>query len=129
VGDDGCEYMTGGRVVGLGPTGRNFGAGMSGGIAYVWDGWGRFASNLNREMVDLDPLDDDDHAALRDAVTRHAAETASTVATSLLADWDAAVQRFSKIMPRDYKRVLEAAKAAQTQGIDIDEAIMAAAHG
>jgi glutamate synthase (NADPH) large chain len=126
VGDHACEYMTGGSVVILGPTGRNIAAGMSGGVAYVLD---LVEQRLNREMVDVDPLDDEDREVLRDAVTRHAAETASAVATALLADWETAVERFSKIMPRDYKRVLEAAKAAQNQGIDIDEAIMAAAHG
>jgi glutamate synthase (NADPH) large chain len=126
VGDHACEYMTGGRVVILGPTGRNVAAGMSGGVAYVLD---LAEQRLNREMVDLDPLDDEDREVLRELVTKHAAETASTVATGLLAEWDEAVERFSKIMPRDYKRVLEAAKAAETQGIDVDEAIMAAAHG
>jgi glutamate synthase (NADPH) large chain len=126
VGDHACEYMTGGRVVILGPTGRNVAAGMSGGVAYVLD---LDEGRLNREMVDLDPLEDDDREALRELVTKHAAETASPVATGLLAAWDDTVERFSKIMPRDYKRVLEAAKAAETQGVDVDEAIMAAAHG
>ena len=126
VGDHACEYMTGGRVVILGHTGRNVAAGMSGGVAYVLD---LSEQRLNREMVDLDPLDDDDRAFLRDTVTKHAAETGSTVAASLLAGWDEAVERFSKIMPRDYKRVLEAARDAEQQGIDIDEAIMAASHG
>jgi glutamate synthase (NADPH/NADH) large chain len=126
VGDHACEYMTGGRVVILGPTGRNVAAGMSGGVAYVLD---LAEQRLNRDMVDLDPLDDDDRTFLRETVTRHAGETASTVATALLADWDASVARFVKIMPRDYKRVLEAARAAEADGIDVDEAIMAAAHG
>jgi glutamate synthase (NADPH/NADH) large chain len=126
VGDHACEYMTGGRVVILGATGRNVAAGMSGGIAFVLD---LAEQRLNREMVDLDPLDDDDRAFLREVVTKHAAETASTVATALLSDWDISVERFAKIMPRDYKRVLEAAQAAETAGIDVDEAIMAAAHG
>src|SRR5262249_49938117 len=88
VGDHGCEYMTGGRAVVLGPTGRNFAAGMSGGIAYVLD---LRPERLNAEMVDLDPLGDDDRAYLRDIVERHRAETGSTVAAALLADWDAAV--------------------------------------
>jgi glutamate synthase (NADPH/NADH) large chain len=118
--------MTGGRVVILGPTGRNVAAGMSGGVAYVLD---LAEQRLNREMVDRDPLDDEDREFLREVVTRHAAETASTVAAALLADWDAAVERFSKVMPKDYKRVLEAARAAEAQGRDVDEAIMAAAHG
>jgi len=126
VGDHACEYMTGGRVVVLGPTGRNVAAGMSGGVAYLLD---LDTRRLNTEMVDLDPLDEDDRTLLRDVVTRHAAETASTVAAGLLAEWDTAVERFSKIMPRDYKRVLEAARLAERDGIDVDEAIMAAAHG
>ncbi|HET7530181.1 MAG TPA: glutamate synthase large subunit [Mycobacteriales bacterium] len=126
VGDHACEYMTGGRVVILGRTGRNVAAGMSGGIAYVLD---LPEQRLNREMVDLDPLDDDDRAFLRETVTKHAAETGSTVAASLLAEWDDAVERFAKIMPRDYKRVLAAARDAEDRGIDVDEAIMAAAHG
>jgi len=126
VGDHACEYMTGGRVVILGPTGRNIAAGMSGGVAYLLD---LPEQRLNTEMVDVDPLDADDRAFLREIVTRHAAETGSTVAANLLAEWDEAVNRFAKIMPRDYKRVLEAARAAERDGIDVDEAIMAAAHG
>ena len=126
VGDHACEYMTGGRVIIIGPTGRNVAAGMSGGIAYVLD---LHPQRLNDEMVDVDPLTDDDRIFLRETLTKHAAETASTVATALLADWDETVSRFSKIMPRDYKRVLEAAQAAREQGLDVDTAIMAAAHG
>ena len=129
IGDHGCEYMTGGRVIVLGGTGRNFGAGMSGGIAYVYDSDGTFPNRLNREMVDLDPLEDEDVDFLRDVLTRHAAETASSVATKLLAEWDSTISRFSKIMPRDYKRVVEAARAAEADGSNVDEAIMAAAHG
>jgi glutamate synthase (NADPH) large chain len=126
VGDHACEYMTGGRVVILGRTGRNVAAGMSGGVAYVLD---LDEQRLNREMVDLDPLDDDDRAFLRETVTKHAAETGSTLAAALLAQWDEAAERFSKIMPRDYKRVMTAAREAEKQGVDIDQAIMAAAHG
>src|SRR3954468_13509416 len=126
VGDHACEYMTGGRVVILGPTGRNIAAGMSGGVAYLLD---LAEQRLNTEMVDLDPLDDDDRTFLREVVTRHAAETGSTVAANLLAEWDDAVTRFAKVMPRDYKRVLEAARAAERDGLNVDEAIMAAAHG
>jgi glutamate synthase (NADPH) large chain len=126
VGDHACEYMTGGRVVVLGATGRNVAAGMSGGVAYFLD---LDESRVNRDMVDLEPLDDDDRQLLRDMVGRHAAETGSTVAAALLADWDRALSRFGKVMPRDYKRVLEAAKAATDAGEDVDKAIMAAAHG
>jgi glutamate synthase (NADPH/NADH) large chain len=126
VGDHACEYMTGGRVVILGATGRNVAAGMSGGVAYVLD---LERSRVNLDMVDIDVLDDDDHRSVRDLVARHATETGSPVAAGLLANWEDATRRFAKIMPRDYKRVLEAAKAAEETGTDIDEAIMAAAHG
>jgi glutamate synthase (NADPH/NADH) large chain len=129
VGDHGCEYMTGGRVVVLGSTGRNFGAGMSGGIAYVYDRDGTFFNRLNREMVDLDPLDDDDQVWLRDVVARHQAETGSVVAQRLLAGWTDEVERFVKVMPADYKRVLEAARLAEERGLSVDEAVMSAAHG
>ncbi len=126
VGDHGCEYMTGGRVVILGPTGRNFAAGMSGGIAYVLD---LAAVRLNREMVDLDPLEESDVEFLRDVVSRHRSETGSAVAARLLASWDASVRRFAKVMPKDYKRVLSAASAAEREGRDVNEAVMSAAHG
>src|SRR5690606_16485662 len=126
VGDHGCEYMTGGRVVVLGPTGRNLAAGMSGGIAYVLD---LRPERVNREMVELEEPDEQDAEFLREIVERHLAETGSTVAKALLADWDAALKRFSKIMPLDYKRVLEARAAAEAEGRDVNEAIMAAAHG
>jgi glutamate synthase (NADPH/NADH) large chain len=118
--------MTGGRVVILGPTGRNFAAGMSGGIAYVLD---LNLARLNREMVDADPLDDADLDFLAEVVSRHHAETGSAVAARLLADWDAAASRFTMVMPQDYKRVLEAASAAEREGRDVNEAVMAAAHG
>ncbi len=126
VGDHGCEYMTGGQVVVLGATGRNFAAGMSGGVAYVLD---LNPSRLNREMVDTDPLTAEDAEFLHDVVSRHHTETASAVAARLLADWDAAVGRFTKIMPTDYKRVLIARSAAEREGRDVNEAVMAAAHG
>ncbi len=124
VGDHGCEYMTGGRAVILGPTGRNFAAGMSGGIAYVLDLDER---RVNTEMVDIDPLDDADRAFLKEVLTRHHAETGSPVAQRLLADFATAVTRFAKIMPRDYKRVLAAVAEAERDGRDAAEAIMAAA--
>ncbi len=124
TGDHGCEYMTGGRVVILGPVGRNFAAGMSGGIAYLLDGP---VHRVNMEMVDLDPPEAGDAEFLRDVVERHHAETGSAVAARLLADWDAG--RFIKIMPKDYKRVLSAASQAELEGRDINEAVMAAAHG
>ncbi|MBC8091662.1 MAG: glutamate synthase large subunit [Pseudonocardia sp.] len=132
VGDHGCEYMTGGRVVVLGRIGRNFAAGMSGGTAYVLDlaaSDNFLANRVNPEMVDIDPLDDDDRAFLRETVERHYAETDSAVAKTLLTDWDEAVARFGKVMPRDFKRVLQAREAAERDGRNVDEAVMEAAHG
>ncbi len=126
VGDHGLEYMTGGRVVILGPTGRNLAAGMSGGIAYVLD---LQPQRVNPEMVELETLTADDRRFVHDLVSRHAEETGSTVAAKLLAEWDSSVERFSKIMPRDYKRVLAAMAAAEAEGRDVDEAVMAAAQG
>ncbi|MEV4798955.1 glutamate synthase large subunit [Nonomuraea sp. NPDC049421] len=124
VGDHGCEYMTGGKAVVLGPTGRNFAAGMSGGIAYLLD---LKPERVNREMVAIEALTEEDAEFLKETVEKHFAETGSPVAKQLLADWDAALARFGKIMPTDYKRVLEAAEAARIEGRDIDEAVMAAA--
>jgi glutamate synthase (NADPH) large chain len=126
TGDHGCEYMTGGRVAVLGPVGRNFAAGMSGGIAYLLDA---DPMKINAEMADLDPLDAEDEAFLRDLVERHLAETGSAVASRLLADWTSALGRFTKVMPRDYKRVLAAARRAERDGLDVNEAVMSAAHG
>jgi glutamate synthase domain-containing protein 2/glutamate synthase domain-containing protein 1/glutamate synthase domain-containing protein 3 len=113
VGDHGCEYMTGGRVVILGPAGRNFAAGMSGGVAYVWDPGDDFAVRCNTELVELELLDEHDEAELRELIAEHAKRTGSPVARRLLAGWDAAVRRFVKVMPRDYKRVLEERAAAE----------------
>ena len=115
VGDHGCEYMTGGRVVVLGPTGRNFAAGMSGGIAYVYDPEGQFPGRCNMELVDLDPLEEHDEAELRDLVAEHAARTGSPVARRLLAGWDAQVRRFLKVMPGDYKRALAERAASEAE--------------
>ena len=129
VGDHGCEYMTGGRVIVLGPTGRNFGAGMSGGVAYVYDPFGRFPPLVNREMVDLDPMEEEDEEVLRSTIRRHQAETGSAVAGRILERWHEEVRSFVKVMPKDYKRVLNAARDAEEKGISVDEAIMAAAHG
>jgi len=126
VGDHGCEYMTGGRVVVLGRIGRNFAAGMSGGIAYVLD---LPRHRVNPEMVDIDPLTDDDRVFLRDSVERHYTETGSTVARALLRDWDEAVDRFGKTMPKDFKRVILARETAEREGRDVNQAIMEAAHG
>ncbi|OLL96597.1 Glutamate synthase [NADPH] large chain [Pseudonocardia sp. Ae406_Ps2] len=126
VGDHGCEYMTGGRVVVLGRTGRNFAAGMSGGVAYLLD---VDRNRVNPEMVDLDPLADEDRSIVHDLVERHHAETGSAVAHALLTDWDNAVERFGKVMPKDYKRVLLATENAEREGRDVNQAIMEAAHG
>jgi glutamate synthase domain-containing protein 2/glutamate synthase domain-containing protein 3 len=114
VGDHGCEYMTGGRVVVLGPTGRNFAAGMSGGIAYVYDKRRGFERYCNMELVDLDELTDDDAAEVQALIKEHAQRTGSLVARNVLADWErGARQRFVKVMPRDYKRALEEQAAAR----------------
>lgn len=107
TGDHGCEYMTGGRVVILGATGRNFAAGMSGGIAYVYDVKGQFASVCNKEMVDLDPLDAEDAQALNDMITRHYAYTGSTVARFVLDDFENQLKNFIKVFPTDYKKALQ----------------------
>jgi glutamate synthase (NADPH/NADH) large chain len=119
VGDHGCEYMTGGTVVVLGPTGRNFAAGMSGGQAFVLD---LDRSRVNPELVDLQALSDPD--TLRALVQRHAEETGSPVAAALLADWSDAVLRFTEVVPRDYKRVMEVMRAAEAAGRDVDAAVM-----
>ena len=106
VGDHGCEYMTGGRVVILGDTGRNFAAGMSGGIAYVYDVKGKFADNCNIEMVDLDKCDDTDKQELYNLVQKHMEYTGSTVGKFIIEDLDNQLQHFVKVFPRDYKKVL-----------------------
>jgi glutamate synthase (NADPH) large chain len=126
TGDHGCEYMTGGLVAVLGPVGRNFAAGMSGGIAYLLD---PSPVRVNTDMADLEELDESDAAQLQALVERHYAETGSAVAARLLADWDAEVLAFRKVMPKDYKRVLLAARAAELEGRDVNQAVMAAAHG
>jgi len=114
VGDHGCEYMTGGTVVVLGSTGRNFAAGMSGGIAYVYDILGQFSENCNMEMVDLDPIGDDDMETLKSLLSEHVATTGSTVAKFLLSDLDNQKSQFIKVYPRDYKKVMEMKKAGIT---------------
>ncbi|MDT5008929.1 MAG: glutamate synthase large chain [Mycobacterium sp.] len=129
VGDHGCEYMTGGKVVILGPTGRNFAAGMSGGIAYVYDPRCVLPDHLNPEMVELEELEDDDFDWLHQMLTKHVDATESAVGERVLAHWATERQRFLKVMPRDYKRVLEAIAEAEQKGTDVDEAIMAVARG
>jgi glutamate synthase (ferredoxin) len=114
VGDHGCEYMTGGRVVVLGQTGRNSAAGMSGGVAYVWDGDGRFAQRCNPEMVDLEPVTNGDVETLYNLILCHAQYTDSERAWDVLACWEEMLPMFVKVMPRDYKTVLEAVAEVQT---------------
>src|SRR5262249_12486908 len=117
VGDHACEYMTGGRVVVLGRTGRNFAAGMSGGIAYVLDVDGDFKRRCNLGMVDLERLDQPEEISLvRDLIRRHTEATGSTYAADILKAWIDMQPRFVKIMPRDYKRVLAAEARAQAEG-------------
>jgi glutamate synthase (NADPH) large chain len=108
VGDHGCEYMTGGKAVILGATGRNFGAGMSGGIAYVWDVQKTFASNCNLEMIDLDPMNDDDAQELFDLIEQHHRYTGSTVARLILDDFDNQLPHFVKVFPKDFKKAIKA---------------------
>ncbi len=126
VGDHGCEYMTGGRVVVLGPTGRNFAAGMSGGIAYVFDRDGAFGDHCNLEMVDLLPLDESDARELNEMVWKHALHTGSAMAWHMIGHWDEAWPRFVKVLPKDYGRVMRALAEAQAGGLTGDEAVMAA---
>ncbi len=127
VGDHGCEYMTGGRVVVLGRAGRNFAAGMSGGIAYVWDADGSFANRCNFEMVDLERLErPDEIEEVRAMIQRHLEYTNSPVAQAVLADWPTAASRFAKVMPRDYKRMVEAFDRVTAEGLTGDDAAMAA---
>ena len=131
VGDHGCEYMTGGRVVVLGPTGRNFAAGMSGGIAYVLDEepvdgiW--LANRVNPEMVEVEELcDPEERAEVRAMIQRHHAHTDSEVAGRILADWDAYVDAFVKVLPKDYKRMLQCLAEVEATGLEGEEAMMAA---
>jgi glutamate synthase (NADPH/NADH) large chain len=110
VGDHGCEYMTGGNVVVLGATGRNFAAGMSGGIAYIYDVNHEFENLCNKEMVDIDPLGDEDAAFLQGMIEKHFNYTKSTVANFVLSDFENQLKNFVKVFPRDYKKVLESKK-------------------
>jgi glutamate synthase domain-containing protein 3 len=127
VGDHGCEYMTGGHVVVLGPAGRNFGAGMSGGIAYVLDEAGTFAANVNLQMVTAEKLTEPvEIVRVKALVEKHLKWTDSDRARQVLADWDASVGRFVKVIPKDYQRMLACITRAHDQGLTGDEAIMVA---
>ena len=127
VGDHGCEYMTGGRVVVLGATGRNFAAGMSGGVAYVLDETGDFATRCNLAMVGLEKLTEaGEIEKVRQMISRHGDATKSKRAWKILSEWDRHVPKFVKVLPKDYKRALEAVQRAQAAGLSGDEAINAA---
>ncbi|HEX6636344.1 MAG TPA: glutamate synthase large subunit [Steroidobacteraceae bacterium] len=127
VGDHGCEYMTGGRVVVLGPTGRNFAAGMSGGIAYLLDEEGDATAKINAQMVEIGRVDDPAEAEeLRTLIQKHVDATGSTHAQNILAAWPTKLPKFVRVIPKDYKRVLACLKRAHDQGLSGDEAIMAA---
>ena len=127
VGDHGCEYMTGGRVIVLGETGRNFAAGMSGGIAFVLDEEGAFGDRCNTELVDLEDPTDADFEEIRALVMEHAARTGSPVAERALAEWDKLRGSWVKVFPRDYKRVLR--EAAEQAALAQDGAMAAAVAG
>ncbi len=127
VGDHGCEYMTGGRVVVLGPTGRNFAAGMSGGIAYVLDERGDFRTRVNAQMVNLERVEDPAEAtALRRLIERHVEHTSSLRARQVLDGWEEWLPKIVRVIPRDYQRMLAAIARAEEQGLVGDEAIMVA---
>ena len=118
VGDHACEYMTGGRVVVLGPTGRNFAAGMSGGTAYVYDEEGTFADHCNQEMSDLESLSDaEEIGEVKGMIERHAEMTNSALGREILDNWNGAVEKFVKVMPRDYRKILEAMDRAKERGL------------
>lgn len=127
VGDHACEYMTGGRVVVLGPTGRNFAAGMSGGVAYILDEAGDFSVRCNKEMVDLETLTDENEIKeLKQMIQKHVNYTDSIKGKRILADWSLMVSKFVKVMPRDYKRMLTAIKQVTDSGLSGEDALMAA---
>ncbi len=121
VGDHGCEYMTGGSTIILGQTGRNFAAGMSGGVAYVWDQFDDFANKVNPELVDLDPLDDADLSFLETMIKKHYQLTKSQIANHFLTHWDESIKRMVKVMPRDYKAIL--AQKEEAKNLEEMEAI------
>jgi glutamate synthase (ferredoxin) len=127
VGDHGCEYMTGGKVVVIGSTGRNFAAGMSGGVAYILDEKGDFATRCNTQMVGLERLEDPEEIAIvRQMIQQHADYTNSQKARQVLANWEETIAKFVKVMPRDYKRVLQALRQAIASGLSGDDALTAA---
>jgi glutamate synthase (NADPH/NADH) large chain len=132
VGDHACEYMTGGRAVVLGATGRNFAAGMSGGIAYVYDMDDQFVSRVNPEMVDVLPLDKEDAQWLHDILQEHIAMTDSPRAKQMAAQWSTHSVKFVKVLPRDYARVMAVLAKASADGVSEEETsrrVMESVHG
>jgi glutamate synthase (ferredoxin) len=126
VGDHGCEYMTGGRVVALGTTGRNFAAGMSGGIAYVLDKADDFRTRCNMGMVELEELDAEDIREVKAMIARHVKYTGSELGSNVLINWDEMAPKFVKVMPRDYKKMIQAIKKIQESGRTGEDALLAA---
>jgi glutamate synthase (NADPH/NADH) large chain len=126
VGDHGCEYMTGGTVIILGSTGRNFAAGMSGGRAFVLDIDARM---VNTEMVDILALPGDQEEIVKSFISKFNAETGSKIASELIKDWENSKKRISMVMPRDYARVLDVMAKAQREGLPVESAVMAAING
>ena len=129
VGDHGCEYMTGGRVVVLGRIGRNFAAGMSGGVAYLYDPKGALGGRINPALVDVEVPDAEDLALIAGLLARHVAFTGSVLANRIAELGEGGLASFTKVMPRDYRRVLEAMASAKEKGISVEQAIMAAVNG
>jgi glutamate synthase domain-containing protein 3 len=129
TGDHGCEYMTGGRAVILGETGRNFAAGMSGGIAYVWDSTGSFRPKVNMEMVELEPLDDRDLEYVRGRIEKHVEYTDSNRGREILANWVVEQSKFVKVMPVDYKRAIAELRKIAEQEQSEARQVEVKAHG
>ncbi|MFA7114098.1 MAG: hypothetical protein WC214_01375, partial [Candidatus Omnitrophota bacterium] len=117
VGDHGCEYMTGGKVIVLGRTGRNFAAGMSGGIAYIYDKDNKFSDRCNMEMVEFEPLEEDDETYLRSMLNNHVKYTSSNLASGILENFDDEKKIFIKVMPIEYKRILGVKKDEKRLGL------------
>lgn len=126
VGDHCCEYMTGGKVVVLGPSGRNFAAGMSGGVAFVYDEADDFNLRCNKEMVDIEKPEESETIILKEMISKHFAYTKSTVAQRILDNWNSEIVKFKKVMPKDYKRMLIAIKKVEDSGLSGEKALMAA---
>ncbi|HEX2998211.1 MAG TPA: hypothetical protein VHP14_25525 [Anaerolineales bacterium] len=127
IGDHGCEYMTGGRVIVLGRTGRNFAAGMSGGIAYVFDERGEMPAKCNTDMVALQVLTEPDEIEyVKTMLQRHLDATQSAYAERILASWEECLPKFVRVMPRDYERIMKLFKEVESSGLSGDEALMAA---